>query len=255
MAFSNKMTNLINKIERRLGTKPLNLPEDICKDKWADEVISNDTLDTFSRYFPHKFPYEVIPSRDKKGNYYLIDEDTIGSDVEIIGVKDINWDEFSKNYNYAITNYGSYGYIGGQYNIDDIGLLQMRADHLSLFNNGIFVDWEPPNKIRLCSTTGLDIGRNMNKFTIDLLLKHPATLNTISPTKMEVFEKLAIADVASFLYQYLKYYDGIETVYANIDLKMSEFEKWMDKRDEVVEQLKDGYVSMANDNQPGILTV
>ena len=32
----NKMNNLLNKIERRLGTKPLMLPDDICKDKWVD---------------------------------------------------------------------------------------------------------------------------------------------------------------------------------------------------------------------------
>lgn len=49
----NKMNLLLNKIERRLGTKPLMLPEDIAKDKWVEETIIPDTLLTFSRYFPH----------------------------------------------------------------------------------------------------------------------------------------------------------------------------------------------------------
>ena len=35
----NRMNLLLSKIERRLGTKPLMLPEDINKDKWVDEVI------------------------------------------------------------------------------------------------------------------------------------------------------------------------------------------------------------------------
>ena len=52
MAF-NKMNILLNKIERRLGTKPLMLPDDISKDKWVEETIIPDTLLTFSRYFPH----------------------------------------------------------------------------------------------------------------------------------------------------------------------------------------------------------
>ena len=56
--YANNMTNLLNKIENRLGTKPLNLPADIAKDKWAD-VIKNDTLVTFSRYYPHAFKYLI----------------------------------------------------------------------------------------------------------------------------------------------------------------------------------------------------
>ena len=41
--YANNMSKLLDKIEWRLGTKPLNLPEDISKDKWAD-VIKEDTL-------------------------------------------------------------------------------------------------------------------------------------------------------------------------------------------------------------------
>jgi len=254
MAFSNKMTDLLNKIERRLGTKPINLPEDIAKSTWVDEVIIPDTLSTFSRFFPHKFPYVVDPSKDKKGEYYFIDEDRIGN-IEILGIRDINWEAFSRNYNSQISNYGTYGVMGGQYNLDDIGVIQMRADHMSLFNNGIFVEWEPPNKVKLVSTTGIDIARSMSTFTIDLFLKHPANLMTIAPTKMETFEDLARADVATYLYQYLKFYDGLETVYANIDLKMDEWQKQMDRRADIVEKLENGYVSMANDNQPAIFCI
>ena len=39
----NKMNLLLNKIERRLGTKPLMLPKEINKDTWVDEVIIPDT--------------------------------------------------------------------------------------------------------------------------------------------------------------------------------------------------------------------
>jgi len=53
-----KMTRLLNKIERRLGTKMLNLPEHLTKDQWA-EVIREDTLVTFSRYFPNKIRINI----------------------------------------------------------------------------------------------------------------------------------------------------------------------------------------------------
>ena len=45
--FANNMTKLLNKIERRLGTRPLNLPEHLQKDKWVD-VIKEETLVTYS---------------------------------------------------------------------------------------------------------------------------------------------------------------------------------------------------------------
>ena len=50
---ANRMTALLDKLERRLGTRQLNLPDYLKKDKWATEVIENETLDTFSRYFPN----------------------------------------------------------------------------------------------------------------------------------------------------------------------------------------------------------
>ena len=57
MPMANRMTKLLNKIERRIGTRWLNLPDDMGKDVWAREVIAVDTIDTFSRFFPHKMLY------------------------------------------------------------------------------------------------------------------------------------------------------------------------------------------------------
>ena len=39
--YSNNMTLLLNKIERRLGTQPLHLPEHLQKDKWGDVIIED----------------------------------------------------------------------------------------------------------------------------------------------------------------------------------------------------------------------
>ena len=82
MPMANSMTLLLNKIERRLGTQQLNLPDYMSKNVWAKEVICNDTLDTFSRYLPNKMPY-VIGPENKKNDYYLIDE-SICNNVQIL---------------------------------------------------------------------------------------------------------------------------------------------------------------------------
>ena len=77
----------------------------------------------------------------------------------------------------------------------------------------------------------------------------------ISSSKMETFEALATADVAKFLYMNLKYYDGLETAFINIDLKLSDLQDEMQKRDNIIEDIKNSYVSASNDNIPYIWTV
>ena len=80
-------------------------------------------------------------------------------------------------------------------------------------------------------------------------------ISTISPTKMEVFERLAQADIARMLYMNLRYYDNLETAYINIDLKLSELQDEASKRDQVIEDLENSYVSTSNDNIPYLWTV
>ena len=251
--YANNMTNLLNKIERRLGTKPLNLPDDISKDKWAD-VIKTDTLVTFSRYYPHAFKYQLGPD-DKKNGYYYLDEDFVGG-AKILGLRDISWEDFATDSMGIQENagYGIYDFLGANYGMMDVALIQMRADHMSLFNNGIYPVFEPPNKIKLQSATCNDIG-GISKFHVWILLEHNPNLTTISPTQMETFEALAQADIAQFLYRYLKYYDQLQTVYATIDLKLQDLESEANKREEVINYIKDSYVSASNANQPIMWTI
>ena len=251
--YANNMSKLLDKIEWRLGTKPLNLPKDISKDKWAD-VIKMDTLVTFSRYYPHVFKYKLGPS-DKKNGYYYLDEDMVGG-AKILGLRDISWEDFATDSLGVQENagYGIYDFLGANYGMMDVALMQMRADHMSLFNNGVYPVFEPPNKIRLQSATCNDIG-GISNFHVWVLLEHNPNLTTISPTQMETFESLAQADIAQFLYRYLKYYDQLQTVYATIDLKLQDLETEANKRDEIINYIKESYVSASNANQPLIWTI
>ena len=72
---------------------------------------------------------------------------------------------------------------------------------------------------------------------------------------MEKFEELAQADIANYLYMNLRYYDNLEPMYVNIDLKLSELQDEANKRDDLIEELKNANVSMANDSVPAIWTV
>ena len=256
MPLMNNMTKLLSKIERRLGTKPLNLPDDISKDKWAEEVICNETLDTFSRYFPFKITYLLTPDK-RKGDVWLLDEQLCESQV-ILGGGDIDWHKFSN----CAPGCGMFGGIytpmdmlTSNFDVEDIVMQQQMADHASMFKTGIYLDYEAPNKLRIntvVSNNNLNVLRNI---PINLYVRHAPNLMTIEPTKMEIFEQLAQSDVAIFLYEYLKHYDNIETVFANTDLKVSDLQDKANKREEIVQKLEESFVSAANKTMPLMMTI
>ena len=251
----NRMTEVVNKIERRLGTAPLNLPEALQKEHWVDQVIKPDTLTTFSRFFPHMIKVQLKPE-DKKDGYYLLDRE-VPDNYEILGVKDILWSDVDNERAglQQYSGYGIYNVLARSMDMDSIMLAQCYADTSSLFNSGIYLDFIPPNMVKLEMALGGNTDNLLANVTIGVFVKHPENLMTIEPTKMETFEQLAQADVATFLYEYLKHYDGIETVYANIDLKLSSLESQAQRRAEIVEFMRDNYVNPANTNQPIMYTV
>ena len=254
MGFSNNMTKLLNKIERRLGTRPLNLPDHLKKDKWVT-VIEEETLVTYSRFYPYEMKYHIDQSTPMKDGYYLLDEDMIDG-VKILGIRDISWEDLTGNSLIGQQNagYGIYDFLSCQYGLADIALLQAHADIMSLYNNSYYPDFEPPNRLKISSATG-DVGSAFRNFNVIILVQHNSSLTTISPTQMETFEDLAICDVASFLYEELKMFDNLESVYASIDMKLSELQDRANRRDEVINYIKESYVSASNKHQPYILTI
>jgi len=263
MAVANDMSKLLTKIERRLGLSPIipNLPDFVSKNKWAD-IIMDDTMVTFSRYYPNAL--RCIISDDtcfkKMGEdgvmwYYIKDEVLMGT--KLLGIKDIDWqDHTTSNSSLGATSIGG-GYYYPNFacpveTFNSILTLQANADMASLYNRSIYIDFQYPNRFSL---KGLgNTNYDLDKFVIILLVEH-RSLATISPTKMEVFESLAQADIANFLYENLKYFDGLETIYLQIDLKLSELQDEANKRDNIIEKLADSYVSTSNDNIPYIMTV
>jgi hypothetical protein len=257
----NDIAKLLDKIERRLGLTTLvpHLPKEFGIDAWAS-VIEEDTLVTFSRYFPQKIPFVINSEtaykkrdRDKKMYYYIKDEYLNG--VKLLGVKDIDWQDTSSD-NISIGQTAGYGYYTPNYGgmedtINSFLEFQNAADTNSLYNNQIFLEFTYPNKLWIGRAGNVEV--NLPSFVVELLVQH-TNLQTISPTMMETFEALAQADIARFLYMNLRFYDQLETVYVSIDLKLSELQDEASKRDSIIDTLKESYVSASNDAIPYIIT-
>ena len=261
MPAANDFTLLVDKIERRLGLTIIGkrFPEQFNKDSWVD-VIKKDTLPTFSRYFPRKLKFVVNDetcnkTKEKNKTVYYIKEELLGN-TKLLGVIDIDWQDTSAD-NISLGQTAGYGYYVPNYGgIEDtfntFMSLQAAADNASLYNNNIFLDFEYPNKIMISRAGSVDV--NLSSFVVNLLVEH-SNLATISPTKMETFESLAQADIANFLYMNLRYFDGLETIYVNIDLKLNELEQIASRRTEIIDKLENSYVSASNDAIPYIITV
>lgn len=255
MAFANSTTTLLNRIERRLGISQLNLPDYLQKDQWM-KVIEEESIVVFSRYFPDEKIYRISPSRDRIDNegYYIIDEDRLGKDIKILGVRDIDWESFSKTYNYYASGAYNYNTFGDSFTLDVVGTAQMSADHNSLFQNGIFVDFKFPNRVKIVTVANIQVLKALD-IPIILYTVHPSNLTTISPTQMRIFEDLCCSDIALWLYNELKYYDQLETVYSNIELKLDFLSNIADRREEIIDRLDEGHVTAANANIPYIMTI
>lgn len=254
--YVDTMSTVLNKIERRLGLIPLtpHLPDIYNKPAWA-KVIVEESIVTFSRYFPRKIPFRVTKeSAPKKDGWYYINESFLGSQ-NILGVGDLDWSSFS-NRSLGLSQQFGYGVpdVGlSNFSTDDIMQVITHTNYASMFNNNIYIDYQPPNRIKISSIANRDL--KLGEFVVFLYVTHSDDLKTIAPTKMETFEALAQADVATFLSNNLKYWDGLETVFSTLDLKMSNLENEASKRESVVEDLKNSYISAGNEAIPYIITV
>lgn len=263
MAMANDMTLLLEKVKRRLGLIPLlpHLPEGLKEPDWA-KVIMEDTIVTFSRYYPLGLKMlvnedNVWKEKDKNGTMWYYIKDEFLQDTKLLGIKDIDWTDYTT----ANSSLGATSLGGGYYypsfacpveTFNSLLTLQTNADIASLYNRGLYINFEYPNKfcIKGLGNTDYDLAH----FTVILLVEHKS-LSTISPTKMETFEALATADIANYLYMNLRYYDGLETVFLNIDLKLNELQEAANKRDQIIDYIKDSYISSSNDNIPYIWTI
>lgn len=104
--------------------------------------------------------------------------------------------------------------------------------------------------IKLESVNGGNFTRGLEGWPLEIFVNHPSNLMTIPPMKMETFEALAIADVATFLFNNLKHYRNLETVFANVDINIETLEEKANTRNDIIEKLENSYVSAANKNQP-----
>ena len=257
MAYTNRMGELLNKCERNLGTKPLNLPDELKKENWV-EIIIDESLTKFSRMFPFLIDYKIdLSTTPNKDGWYILDEEKIPG-YYFLYVKDIDWSTLSRDNSIYLqqTGYGYNDFYSTQSGIsmEDICMVQMGADMNGLFNNGFFIETQSDTMFKI--TNALNYNTTwIRRCTLKLAVRHSETLHTISAGMMSIFEQLCCSDVATYLYNELKFYDGTESGYGTSNLRLERIEYWMDKQDEIIEKLQEASVSASNEACPIMMTI
>lgn len=253
---NNQMTLLLNRIERQLGLSVLPLPDGLKKDDWA-AIISEDTLPTWSQYFPYKITEIIYPEWEKDG--WLFIDKNLPEGTRILGIQDVAWEAYRSRSDGSYDAYGimryAVDYMSREYALDDVFMTQAGTDLISIFSAGLscYIEYLPPNKCKLVSVNGNRISR-FNPFPLNIFIEH-VSLATISPTMMESFTKLAKCDVATAIYQVLKYYDNMDTTFSTLSLQLDTLQEWANKRDDVIRELDEAHLTTANADQPLIMTV
>lgn len=251
----NQMTIILNRIERQLGLSVMPLPDGLKKDDWA-AIIQEDTLPVFSQFFPYKLTHVINPEDfDPVEKWFYIDKN-LPAGTRILGIKDLDWLAYKADARfdrYGI-NIHAQDWMSHTYALDDIALSTVGADMLSLFDLNIYIVFEYPNKMRLETVNG-SIVSQFRPFPLVIFVEHPSIM-TISPTMMEGgFFDLCKADVATAIYQVLKYYDGMDTVWSSLSLQLDTLQTWTEKRADIIEKFKEAAVTTANENAHIIITV
>ena len=130
-----------------------------------------------------------------------------------------------------------------------IDIMQTLTNY-SYFPDQLFVEFYPPNGFKITNIDYVNLIENRNSIELDIFINHPKNLITISQTSLNLFEDLCTCKIAELIYGHLKYFDGIETGYQTIDLKLDTIQEWISRTDDIINTINDSYVSLANKNQP-----
>lgn len=250
------VSELLEVIDEALGLEEFGLPEHLERKYWMKPVKVR-TIPTFSRYFPHAIDYVLTPDKLYDAETWLIDEKLCES-IHIIGCGDINWHTFSMNSSAAFNGGGIYtplDVLTDNFDVEDVMMQQMYADLASIFKNSMYPEFKEPNMIKMRGIVSANKFVIKQNIPIVLFVRHAENLMTIPDTKLETFNNLAIADVAGWLYNKLKRIPLGGTPYGEIELHLDDLKDAWLTRNDIIQEMKEAYVSPANRYQPLVVAI
>lgn len=218
-------TETLRYINRNLGVK---LQELELTENEIMEIVFQETLPTYSKFFPYYRRFE-IKSSDKvegKRNTFYIHPD---NGLEIIGIHKV-W----------VSNTA---YIG-----QSLLALTVNPIENQLLNDAVSqictpVTWHffPPNMMEIMpSMTGLD------SYLIEAKCVHPKHLRTITLHMRDHFMRLALLDVLVSLYPLRKRFQSMNSAFGSIEPFIEQVESSIADRQQLLETFHENVLKDAN---------
>ena len=234
----------ITKIKMSMGIYGIHLPVDNVDD-FIREIIEITTVPTFSVYQPY---YDLLyvdvndlqraeeyDNNERNGVGYILPE---FKNRHLITVSDVQYNGNSGNSTY--TGMSGYGFNGI---MPYAGLNMMQQMMLTNAASQLQSNMYPKltfDFIEPCTLILYDLIMS-NGICIELAFEHHKSLSTIPLTAEPSFFKLALYDVQDAFYQLAKHWDGIETVYGNINLKIDDWADARNNRNSLLEDWDNNY--------------
>lgn len=217
--------------KRRLG---LNLLPQVFSDSELLDILYEETIPTFSIYFPCRYNMKVDLNQCRKAPEasYACDDSyaqafhlDVPYNMNIIEIEDMKYIELSTNSFYSPTvSFGSsFDIFSGQ-------VMQGMMESMMSFNT----TWEfrePDIFIVKAPMSRVD-----NVVNLSCLITHSNDMSTIKFSYKDFIIKLYVIDLKIALYEQLKIYDKTDTTFNQIDLKIDKWESAEDERQSLLEE-------------------
>ena len=224
--------------KRKLGLK--SLPQ-VYSDEELLDILYEDTIPTFSIYFPYNYNFKVNLSECRRAEADFAISDTnncrayhldLPYNMNVIEVADVQYAQLAYNsYYYPTCSFGdSYDIFVGQ-------VLQGQLESMMTFNT----TWEfhEPDILVINSPVS-EISDTIN---LSLLITHSSDMSTIKFSYKDFIIKLFMIDLKIALYEELKRYDKIDTTFNQIDLKIDKWEDAENERETLLEEWEGRFLS------------
>ena len=226
---------LLKKAKRQLGLR--NIPINMDDNELLD-ILYEDTLPTFSIYFPsyyymkadltkcEKAPIQVRTTTEKA--YYL----DIPHGLEILEISDI------QRYEYGLNDY----YVPNTTGLDSYSIFNnqiMQGMIESMMSVALSWEFKSPNILIIDEPESV----TPRTITMTFNVLHANDLSTVNFTYRDELTKLFIIDLKIALYNDLKFYDKTDSTFGQIDLKIDSWEDAPNQREELLNYWEEIFLS------------
>lgn len=226
---------LLTKLKRRLGTKSMEIS---FNDSELLDILYDESLPTFSIYFPAVIPMKIKLSDCVKARY---DTNGVGQRAyhlpipDIMNVIDI---QSVENYNY---NVGSY-YAPPMTFEDGFDIFNAEIQQgmmESMMSTPITYEYIQPDILVIDAPGYIPT----DTVRIEFLAEHNRDLSTIQFSYLDWLVDLFTLDCKIFLYEDMKHHDKIDTTFQQIDLKIDDWQNAKSERDDLINKFEARFLS------------